>query len=310
MSSYSEKEAKCLFAFSQLGNTHHLWTPENHEIIFTSSDDFRTGMSIFGIASRLTPQVKILTFELMSNHVHITASGEAENLLAMFDLFRKMLARWLKGCDRPQSLDNFKASIRQITTLEDLRNVIVYDNRNGFVVSDSHTPFSYPWGANRYYFSPDSCRLAMAEAKVMGLRERRLVSHSRAADAIDDLQSFEGCALPLSFCDVALGECMFRDATHYFNRLSKSVESNAIIAKEIGESMWHTDDEMYSIAVKICRERFEASSPRLLNPAAKLELARILHYEFSANLKQVQRMLRIDKSLLDAMGLGGNYATK
>ena len=75
MSNYYEKEALCEAKFRDLGECHHLWTPENHEIIFTSQADFKTGMTLFGISARLFADVAVLTYELMSNHIHLTASG-------------------------------------------------------------------------------------------------------------------------------------------------------------------------------------------------------------------------------------------
>ena len=303
MSSYYEKQALCEAKFQELGECHHLWTPEKHEIIFTNQSDFRFGMTYLGIASRLYPDVKILTFELMSNHIHITAASGHDRLLCLFDTFKILLQKWLKAEGRTTSLDMFQAGTRHLITLDDLRNVIIYDNRNGFVVCPEHTPFTYPWGANRFYFSPDTCRLAELYSKPFSLRERRFVSHSRVADKAEGLLCFEGCALPLSFCDIRTGETLFRDASHYFNMLAKNIENNTAIAKEIGESIWYTDDELFAMLKKTCRERFETSSPAAVTPAAKIELAKMLHYEYNAGAKQIQRMLKLDLSVINALGI-------
>ena len=304
MNGYYEKEALCEAKFHELGDCYHLWTPEDHEIIFTSQADFKTGMTLFGISARLNADVTILTFELMSNHIHITASGREHRITQLFDTFKGLLLKWMKNESRTMSLDKFRARTRRLVTLEDLRNVIVYDNRNGFIVSQEYTPFTYPWGANRYYFSPDSCRLAEQESKPFSLRERRLVSHSRIADGAEGLLLFDGYASPLSFCDIHAGETLFRDAAHYFNKLSKSIESNAQIAKEIGESVWYTDDELYSIMRKLCKEKYGAVTPATIAPNDRISLAKTLHYEFNAGAKQLQRMLKLDSSILNALGIG------
>ena len=303
MSSYYEKEALCEAKFHELGECYHLWTPENHEIIFTNQADFKKGMTLFGISARLFADVTILTFELMSNHIHITASGKEDRLIQLFETFKGLVLRWLKNNGRTMRLEKFRARTRRLMTLEDIRNVIVYDNRNGFIVNPEHTPFTYPWGANRYYFSPDSFRLAEQGSKPFSLRERRLISHSRIADGAEGLLLFDGYASPLSFCDIHTGESLFRDASHYFNKLSKSVESNASIAKEIGESIWYTDDELYSIVRKISKERYGAISPAAIAPNDRIGLAKTLHYEFNASAKQLQRMLKLDSSVLNALGI-------
>ena len=96
---------------------------------------------------------------------------------------------------------------------------------------------------------------------------------------------------------------MFRDAAHYFNKLSKSIESNAAIAKEIGESVWYTDDELYSLARRISKEKYGAASLAVMAPDHKISLAKTLHFEFNAGAKQLQRMLKIDSSVLIALGI-------
>lgn len=303
MSSFYEKEALCEARFRELGECHHLWTPENHEIIFTSQTDFKTGMTLFGISAKLYADVTVLTFELMSNHIHITASGDEGRLKNLFNTFKEFILKWLKSENSAISLEKFQAGTRRLMTLEDVRSVIVYDNRNGFIVSHEHTPFTYPWGANRYYFSPDSCRLAEQGSKSFSLRERRNVSHSRIADKAEGLLLFDGYTSPLSFCNIKAGESLFRDAAHYFNKLSKSIESNASIAKEIGESVWYTDDELYSIVKKISKEKYGTASPAAIAPNDKINLAKTLHYEFNAGAKQLQRMLKLDLSVLLASGI-------
>lgn len=303
MSDFTQKESRCELQFRSLGDIYHLWTPENHEIIFTCETDFRMGINIIGVAAKLFPDVHILTFEIMTNHLHIAAAAEKECLLSMFDTIKIMLSRWLKTIGRANPLKSFRASVRHLDTLGDIRNVIAYDNRNGFLVNPDYTPFTYPWGANRYYFSPDTCRLAQLQSSNIGLRARRQISHSRIADRIEGLCSFEGCALPLSFCDINSGESLFRDASHYFNMISKNIESNAAIAKEIGESIWYTDDELYSIVLNLCRKRYMVESPKLLEVERKIELARSLHFEYNAGAKQIRRMLVVDASILKAIGI-------
>lgn len=81
------------------------------------------------------------------------------------------------------------------------------------------------------------------------------------------------------------------------------MESNALIAKEIGESVWYTDDELYAILRKKSRQQYGAESPSVLRPTDKIELAKMLHYEYNATLKQLSRMLKLDFSVLRSLGI-------
>jgi len=95
---------------------------------------------------------------------------------------------------------------------------------------------------------------------------------------------------------------MFRDSSHYFNALSKNVESNKQIAKEIGESVYYTDDELFSVIVKHSNENYSIPAPSLLPSAAKIELAKLMHNEYNASAKQLQRMLKLPQSVVMSLG--------
>ncbi len=80
-------------------NFYHLWTPDNHQILFTCEADFKMAMNII-------------------------------------------------------ALSGFECRLRVLETAVDVRNVLSYNNRNGFLVSPDETPFSYRWGAGRWTDTP------------------------------------------------------------------------------------------------------------------------------------------------------------
>ena len=326
------KESLCEREFFEIGECFHLWTPENFEIIFTCDEDFREGMGIVGIAAKLFSDVRLLTYEIMSNHLHLTAAGRLQRVMALFDAIEDMLERHFKSKGRTIAWNKFKPGHRLLESLNDLRGVIVYNNRNGYVVSPAYTPFTYPWGANRYYFNPDARRLAAEHAEPVRVREIRYLSHTKFCDSIKDLKKFDGYALPTSFCDIKAGERLFRDPAHYFSKISRSIEADAKIAKEIGESVFYTDDDLYGAVCRMANEKFSelggagqgagrgagqgvASQacgaggqtfgrqipPSQLPAQAKLDLARTMRFDYNASDKQIQRMLKLDAQTLAAV---------
>ena len=82
--SLKESETRSELLFQELGQCWHLYTPEQFEIIFATEDDFMAGMTLMAICSKAFPDIRILTFELMSNHVHATLAGLRERILAFF----------------------------------------------------------------------------------------------------------------------------------------------------------------------------------------------------------------------------------
>jgi len=198
-------------AFSELGECWHLSTTENFELIFCCKEDFMAGMGIISICAKLFPELRILTFELMSNHLHFTIAAAKNRVIAFVNSVKKMLSRYFRAKGRTIEVNAMTYHIGLLDSLERIRNVIAYDNRNGYLVSPEHTPFSYPWGSNRYYFNEDAKRLALSSSKKMTFSEIRALSHSHKSDGIPEILCFDGYALPLSFCDIRSGEMLFRD---------------------------------------------------------------------------------------------------
>jgi hypothetical protein len=70
------------------------------------------------------------------------------------------------------------------------------------------------------------------------------------------------------------------------------------IAKEFGESVFYTDTDLFSVICSLGKERFGIDKPQLLPSQAKIEIAREMHFEYNANIKQISRMLKIDQTLI------------
>lgn len=114
---------------------------------------------------------------------------------------------------------------------------------------------------------------------------------------------FEGSICPLSFCDITSGQKIFRGASHYFNKLGKSIESQKEIAKEISESIFYTDDELFSAITAIARKKYNISSLKEAESMVKLDLARTMKFEYNATAKQIARFLKISETTLSSMGI-------
>ena len=283
------------------GPVFHLYTSENYQIILTCEDDFKMAMNLFALCAALSPDIVILTFELMSNHIHVTIQGEEQAVLAFFALFKRSVQKWLTTAGRALDLSGFTCSLRKLNDACDVRNVISYNNRNGFLANQDETPYSYRWGAGRFFFNPDAKLRYSLESSRMTLTQRRLYLHSHAADKIESIQMLDGYACPMSFCDIEAAEKYYKNASSYFYEISRNLESQKDIANEIGEQIRYTDNELFRVASGICTNYYNAKSPFLLPQEAKIELAKRLHFEWGANKKQLCRLLKMDIRILDTL---------
>lgn len=282
-------------------NYYHLWTPENQQIILTCENDFKMAMDIFGLSAALTPDIVILTFELMDNHLHVALRGKERDVRAFFEVYKRHLGKWLATIDRDVDLSGFVCCIRKLETPLEIRNVISYVNRNGFLVNPDETPYSYRWGAGRFLFNPDAKLRYENEAKKTTLAQRRNILHSHAGDRIGNIYTLDGYVCPLSYCRIDYAERYYKDASNYFYEISKNIESQREIAMEIGESIRYSDGEMHRIAVSLSKQRYDQKSPSLLKQTDKTELALLLHYDYGASKKQLCRILNMPIAALETL---------
>ena len=259
-------------------------------------------MTLMAMCAFDGPTVQVITFIIMSNHIHVVLCGSEEDVLAFFAMFKRRLQRYLAGKGQRTDLAHFTCERPiSIETLESLRNQICYTNRNNFVVDPGQTPFSYPYGANGYYFLPIAKERRDACFGDLTLREKRRLIHARSVGYPDSYVITDGYLSPMNFCRLDVGEAVFRDARHYFNKLSKGIESYREIAAQLGDAIFYTDDELYDIVRQICRDKYAGQRPALLGKNEKMELARLLRYDYNADNAKIMRLLRIPMEVLNQL---------
>ena len=131
----------------------HLCTPgQLSGEIFRERKDFVFGMNLVALLAAIHMEwVGIYTFELMHNHFHFVMSGEDGDIMHFFNDLYKRLKRYLVSEGRFSDLKDFCPTLVPIDNITHLRNVIAYANRNGYLANKNTTPFSYYWGANRFF---------------------------------------------------------------------------------------------------------------------------------------------------------------
>ena len=94
---------------------------------------------------------------------------------------------------------------------------------------------------------------------------------------------------------------MFRDARHYFHKISREIESYKTVAAIVGDSIFYTDDELLSVVYGICRKDYGGQKPALLTASDKIELARTMHFDYNANNGQIARMLKVPIATIESL---------
>ena len=301
MVTFAEKERECERLFDVNGPFWHVYTDGTvMSDIFRDEDELKDGMVALAVCAVLYGKAELVTFELMNNHVHFIMRGLKDECLKLFDLFKRRLVRWYRMKGKVMDWSKFEARILAIETLKDLRNEIVYVNRNAYVANRNFTPFSYPWGGGWAYFSPVIDMLPAISVKEAGYTKARKLTHFRDAAAIATLMFVGDIPFIPSFCRVDIGQSMFQDARSYFHALSRNAEAYSQIASRLKDTVFLTDDEMFVVAARCAADEFSAKL-RMLTPDQKIQLSRKLHYDYNASNSQLKRILNIDMSVLNEL---------
>jgi len=300
--SFSEKERVCESIFISHGPYWHIYTDGTKmQNIFCCEDDFKTAMWILAASMHMFKGVWVITFELMGNHLHLILAGQRDDCIKAFDLFAARLRLAFPKRQRTIDWSNFRMDILPIESLQALRNEIIYVNRNAFVSNPEYTPDSYPWGGGCVYFNPWLRHLKTTNLGEMKVNSQRALLHTRDVAPFSQLLEVGGMPFIPSFCDIKLGESMFRDARSYFNSLTRNAEAFSQTASRLKDTIFLTDEELYSVICSYISKEYSVKTPAQLSAQQKIDTARHMHFNYNASNQQLRRMLRMELSILEEL---------
>ena len=302
MKTFIEKEAMCEQVFKEEGPFWHLYTDGTiMENVFTSDELMKNAMTALAVETILNRKVKILTFEIMRNHIHLISAGLRDDILKLFADFKTRLIRVYRSMGVVVDWNKFQASIRGIETLKALRNEIVYVNRNAYVAYPEFTPFNYPWGGGSAYFASHLTLLPTRRLSDIGFNKSRQLTKFREVKLLGDLMFVDDIVFIPSFCRIDIGEKLFRDARSYFYLLTKSVEQFSQIAQNLSDKIFLIDEELFALATKYAADNFDNARLMMLTPEQKIQVAKELHNKYNATNQQLRRTLRLDLHILQEL---------
>ena len=98
-----------------------------------------------------------------------------------------------------------------------------------------------------------------------------------------------------------MGESIFRDARSYFNALTRNAEAFSEIASRLKDTIFLTDEELYSVVRSYIDIEYSVKAVSLLTAKQKIDTARHLHFNYNATKQQLRRILRIDLPVLEEL---------
>ena len=254
---------------------------------FKDDEDFRAAMNYVAVVTILT-KVKVLTFILMSNHVHFVLLCDSESAKRFIDTFKKLYGGYFSRKYKVKDyFRRVKVDIREITGEEAVERVIAYVQMNCVAANICASSYFYPWGTGRCFFNdnPVSCLPVGKMSRRAQIRMTRsnvsLPSSFRYCD--------EGYILPESYVNTEAVEALFRSPKRYNYFLNSSSKAKKILEKDAVPSF--RDQNILSSALDLCRSLFRADSIESLNRDQKSELLKQLRRRFGADISQLSRVI-------------------
>ena len=297
---FAKLENMCQLRFMEAGCCFHVCSQENHPVLFHDENEFKAVMNIVAFSAFLFQDVRIFTFEIMANHFHFALSGEETRIgLFLKTLVSKLSTHPVLSASSPEA-KNLSFKTFPIDSLNNLRNVIAYINRNGAVVNSNENVFTYRWGGNRFFFNDEAKLRHSSCGKITTIREKRELFHSNLL-AEDRIITLDGYVSPMSYCKIAEAESFFRNSRHYFYSISRNIESSLEIARIIGESIFYSDEDLFVYIKSLCVKRYGCNTIAELPKDAKIALAKDLRFNYNAASKQICRILKMELPIVSAL---------
>lgn len=269
-----------------LVTTDHLET----ELWFRDEEDFKVGMNFVAIQAACCPEVVVLAFILMSNHVHFVLSGTRKDVASFIRQFKHRYsiyynARWgIQKFLRLTGLD-----IKEIPYEDEApERAIAYVQMNCVAANICAHPGQYPYGTGDAFFNQrviSGNRLGNLSARA---RERLLHTNCESLPLNWHL-SPEGFIQPQEYVDVRAVETLFRSPKRMNYFLASSSKARKKLESE--EHLPAFRDQIILAALPdLCRSLFGKESFRELLPEEQTELMRQIRFRFSADVNQIARV--------------------
>ena len=274
---------------------------------FRDEEDFVTGMNYVAIQAALTPEVIVLAFILMSNHVHFVLCGTRQEVEAFVNGFKGRFSHYLgKKYGVKEFLRRNKLDIKEISEdeAEALERAIAYVQMNCVAASICLYPGQYPWGTGSTFFQAgwdgrnSGSRHAAQKYRRLGDlsgRERIRLMHSRAALKLPNewLLSESGFVLPESYVDVNHVESVFRFSKRMQYFLSSSSKARKRLEAEDEKLPAFRDQVILGALPDLLQSLFHKPAFGALSTQEQAETLRQVRFRFSAGIHQAARVCGI-----------------
>lgn len=257
----------------------HLW--------FKDREDHIAGMNLVAVLA-VKRQVNVVSFILMSNHVHFILEGSKDSAEAFIRRFKQMYALYYRRkYGQKELLRRNEVDIKEISPEdESLEKAVAYVLMNSVAANICTHPAQYIWGSGAWLFNEN-----VPPCSTVGSMSRRAVQravHSKVPIPDNYLMDERGFISPASYIPTSWLESLFRTP----KRLSFFLW-NSSKAKKVKETATFGDQLLIFAMKDLCISLYKKNRIEELSEPQLAEILRQLRYRFSADPFQLSRVTEL-----------------
>ena len=256
--------------------------------IFRDREDFIAGMNILAVVCSSFPQLKLLAFVLMSNHVHFVLYGKEAKAKEFIDMYKNLVSRYIRGRYGDSNyLQRIATTVSEVELENDgLKRLIAYVLNNPVKAGINCVAFGYEWSSARCYFSFDGDSSSRPLSS-FGSRELRSMLHSKKMLPPSWLVNSSLYIEPKSYVDYAHVEHIYgrSSSMQYFLSATLGVKRGAM------ESVVFSDTVIQTALVELLEKKYGVDSLGRLDCIMMRSLVRDIKVRFTSSSKQIARIV-------------------
>ena len=257
---------------------------------FRDDEDFKVGMNFVAIQAWRSGVV-ILSFVLMSNHLHFVLIGTEESVRDFICGLKGRYSLYLrKNYGYKEFLRRNDVDIREIDFEDEaLERAIAYVQMNPVAANICLHPTQYRWGTGNAFFNGERTD-GVPVGKYSGRALEKLLHSNSTNLPTNYIIGANQYVLPESYVDVAGVEKLFRTPGRMNYFLTNSAKARRRLEKMDNNLPAFRDQVITNAIPDLLSNLFKKRSQTELNEKELIEFLRQLMFRFCADVHQISRI--------------------
>ncbi len=269
-------------------------------LIFSSDEDYIRGMNAIAISKVKYPEVEILAFCLMSNHVHFILACTERDGLKFMRHYKLQIGSYLRSkYGQERNLTGADIGSKVLDNPEYTFSAIAYVLRNPIAAGITISPTEYRWSSACLYFGNRIfCNENLQSISTITRERLRKLTNSHCAFCNDWHIDDNGMIFPGDYTDYEKVEKIFGRPSQLLYYLSKN--NDTVIEADTGilSKCKYSDKEILASRDTLIEKVFHKKSISMMSIENKISLASMLRKRYGLSIPTLGRVTGLDRELL------------